>query len=62
MVPKPLPEEALMALRQRFELRSTTRAERKQLVQERSALYGVSTATVYRKPRQNIIYVCSELC
>lgn len=38
MVRKPLPEEALVALRQRFEWRSTTRAERKQLVQETSAL------------------------
>jgi hypothetical protein len=51
MVRKPLPDEALMALRQRFELRSTTRAERKQLVQETAALYGVSTATVYRALR-----------
>lgn len=48
MVRKPLPDEALVALRERFELRSTTRAERKQLVQERATLYGVSTATVYR--------------
>ena len=51
MVRKPLPEEALVALRQRFEQRSTTRAERKQLVQETSALYGVSAATVYRALR-----------
>jgi hypothetical protein len=51
MVRKPLSDETLMALRQRFELRSTTRAERKQLVQETAALYGVSTATVYRALR-----------
>ena len=51
MVRKPLPEEALVALRQRFEWRSTTRAARKQLVQETSALYGVSAATVYRALR-----------
>ena len=51
MVRKPLPEEASMVLCQRFELRSTTRAERKQLVQETAALYGVSTATVYRALR-----------
>ena len=51
MVRKPLPEEALVALHQRFEWRSTTRAERKQLVQETSALYGVSAATVYRALR-----------
>jgi hypothetical protein len=51
MVRKPLPEEALMALRQRFELRSTTRAARKHLVQETAAVYGVSTATIYRALR-----------
>ena len=51
MVRKPLPEEALMALRQQFEWRCTTRAERKQLVQETAAVYGVSTATVYRALR-----------
>jgi hypothetical protein len=38
MVRKPLPEEALVALRQGLELRSTTRAERKQLVQETADL------------------------
>jgi hypothetical protein len=51
MVRKPLPEEALVALRQRFEWRLTPRAERKQLVQETADLYGVSTATVYRALR-----------
>jgi hypothetical protein len=51
MVRKPLPDEALVALRERFELRSTTRAERKQLIQETATLYGVSTATVYRALR-----------
>jgi hypothetical protein len=51
MVRKPLPDEALIARRQRFEQRSITRVERKQLVQETAALYGVSTATIYRALR-----------
>ena len=51
MVRKPLPEEALITLRQHFAQLSITRAERKQLVQETAALYGVSTATVYRALR-----------
>jgi len=51
MVRKPLPEEALITLRQRFEQLSITRVERKQLVQETATLYGVSTATTYRALR-----------
>jgi hypothetical protein len=51
MVRKPLPDEALIALRQRFEQFSITRVERKQLVQEAATLYGVSTATIYRALR-----------
>ncbi len=49
--PKPLPVEALLALRQRLDDLPPRAPERKVLVQGTATLYGVSPATVYRALR-----------
>src|SRR5919198_6147739 len=48
MPARPLPAEAIEALRQRLSTLPSRRAERRQMIRETAATYGVSETTVYR--------------